>query len=150
MPKDKAVKMIKKYGTNDPFKIAVEKGITLLYEPLGKTLGYYNCYKRIQFIHINNSLNERMQKFVCAHELGHALLHRDSNTSFLKANTFYSIDRIEVEANTFAVELLLTDETIYKYKDSNLSINEVASIYGVPEEVAHLKNLHGLTDRVYF
>ncbi len=134
-----ATKMIRRHKTNNPFEIAEEKGITLLYEPLGKTLGYYSCYKRIQFIHINNTLNERTQKFVCAHELGHALLHRDSNTSFLKANTFYSIDRIEVEANTFAVELLLTDESVYKYKDSNLSIKEVASIYGVPHEVAHLK-----------
>lgn len=136
-----AVKMINRHKTNNPFEIAEEKGITLLYEQLGTVLGYYNSYKRIQFIHINNNLDERIKKFVCAHELGHALLHRDSNTSFLKANTFYSIDKIEVEANTFAVELMMPDEAVYKYKDSNLSINEVASIYGVPEEVAHLKKV---------
>lgn len=144
MPKNTAIKMIKTHDTNNPFEIAAERGITLLYEPLGETLGYYNCYKRIQFIHINNALNERLQRFVCAHELGHAILHHDSNTSFLKANTFYSIDRIEIEANTFAVELLLPDEVIYQHKDSILSINEVARIYGVPKEVAHLKNLQNV------
>lgn len=141
LPKNTAIKMIEVHKTNNPFEIAAERGITLLFEPLGETLGYYNCYKRIQFIHINNNLDESIKKFVCAHELGHALMHRDSNTSFLKANTFYSIDRIEVEANTFAVELMMPDEVIYNYKDSNLSINEVASIYGVPEEVAHLKKV---------
>lgn len=141
MPKSAVINLIKKYKTNDPFEIARSKGINIMYEPLGRTLGYYNCYKRIQFIHINNNLDERTQKFVCAHELGHALLHRDSNTSFLKANTFFSIDKIEVEANSFAVELLLTDEAISEYKNSNLSINEVASIYGVPSEVAHLKKI---------
>lgn len=136
-----AIRMIKQYKTNNPFEIAKEKGITLLYMPLGNTLGYYNCYKRIQFIHINNTINEQMQKFVCAHELGHALLHPDSNTTFLKANTFFSIDKLEVEANTFAVELLLSDEIVYQYNDSNLSINEVASMYGVPKEVTHLKKI---------
>lgn len=144
MPKDIAIKLIKKHKTNNPFEIAQAKGIMILYESLGNTLGYYNCYKRIQFIHINNNLNEKTQKFVCAHELGHALLHRDSNTSFLKANTFFSIDKIEVEANTFAVELLLTDETVYQYKNSHLSINEVADIYGVPPEVTHLKRIQNL------
>ncbi len=141
MPKNTAIKMIKAHNTNNPFEIAAERGITLLYEPLGETLGYYNCYKRIQFIHINNVLNERLQRFVCAHELGHAILHRDSNTSFLKANTFYSIDKLEVEANSFAVELLIPDEIIYQYNDSNLSINEVAGIYGIPKEVVHLKKI---------
>ncbi|MBA4538762.1 ImmA/IrrE family metallo-endopeptidase [Bacillus aquiflavi] len=106
---------------------------------MGDVLGYYNSYKRIHFIHINNSISDSLQKFVCAHELGHAILHHDANTPFLKKNTFYSTEKIEAEANAFAVELLIPDEVVYEYKDTSVTINEVAEIYGVPKEVSHLK-----------
>jgi Zn-dependent peptidase ImmA (M78 family) len=109
-------RLIKKHKSNDPFQIAKEKNIIILFAELGNTLGFYSSYKRIQFIHINNQLNEMMQRFVCAHELGHAVLHPKSNTPFLRANTLFSVERLEVEANTFAVELLLPDETISQYK----------------------------------
>jgi Zn-dependent peptidase ImmA (M78 family) len=74
--------LIKKYKSNDPFQIAKEKNIIILFAELGATLGFYNSYKRIQFIHLNNQLDEMMQRFVCAHELGHAVLHPRSNTPF--------------------------------------------------------------------
>lgn len=146
MPKTMVRMLMKKHNTNNPFEIAEEKGIVILYESLGSVMGYYNSYKRIHFIHINNSISEQLQRFVCAHELGHAVLHPGANTSFMKRNTFFSIDRIEVEANTFAVELLLPDESVYEYKDSKLSISELANICGVPEEVTHLKSLRNLRE----
>lgn len=118
--------------------------VFLFFEMLGGTLGYYNRYKRIQFIHINNDAKEALQKFICAHELGHAILHPNANTPFLKKNTFFSIERIEIEANTFAVELLLSDDVIYEYKDNSLSINEIANMYSMPEEVSHLNNLRNV------
>lgn len=144
MPKEEALKQIKKYATNDPFEIAEQKGIVVIYEKLGSALGYYNSYKRIRFIHINEDINEKLAKFVCAHELGHSILHPDANAPFMKVNTFLSIDRIEVEANTFAVELLLTDKVIYEHKDINMTLNEIASLYCVPKEVSHLKSLRDI------
>ncbi|MGH0421946.1 ImmA/IrrE family metallo-endopeptidase [Bacillus cytotoxicus] len=130
----------KKYETTNPFEIARQKEIIVLYDDLGNTLGFYNTYKRFKFIHINNQINEITQRFVCAHELGHALLHPKSNTPFLRKKTFYSVDRLEIEANTFAVELLLTDEMVSAYKDTHLSIQEVAEIHGVPRGFARLKS----------
>ena len=144
MPKKEVVRHIEKYATNNPFEIAKQKGIVVIHERLGSALGYYNSYKRIKFIHINEDINETLSRFVCAHELGHAILHPDANTPFLKKNTFFSIERIEIEANTFAVELLLPDYTIYEHKDENLTLCEIANIYGVPEEVIHLKNLRNI------
>ena len=94
---------------------------------------------RISYIFINNNLDETSQKFVCAHELGHSQLHPRVNTPFLRGNTFFSIDKIEIEANRFAVELLFPDEVLYEYENSNLSIYEVAAAYGVPDEVVDLK-----------
>lgn len=76
-----------------------------------------------------------MQRFVCAHELGHAVLHPGLNTPFMKANTLLSTDRIEREANTFAVELLMPDELIQEYQ----TIYEAAVACGVPAEIASLK-----------
>jgi len=139
--KRKVDELIKKYKTNDPYQIAKLKNIEIQYADLGNTLGFYFHDSRIKFININNKLSAEMQRFVCAHELGHAILHPRSNTPFLKKNTFFSIDKIEVEANTFAVELLLLDEAIYEYRDSNLSMYEACEMHGIPRELSHLKKI---------
>jgi len=138
--KEYVLKIVKKHDTTNPFEIAKRKSIIVLFEDLGNTLGFYNTYKRFKFIHINNRIDETTQHFVCAHELGHALLHPKANTPFLRNKTFFSVDRLEIEANTFAVELLLPDEMISEYQDTNLSIQEIAEIYGIPESFARLKS----------
>ncbi|PFK34428.1 ImmA/IrrE family metallo-endopeptidase [Bacillus cereus] len=137
--KEYVLKIVEKHGTTNPFEIAKRKNIIVLFEDLGNTLGFYNTYKRFKFIHINNKINETIQQFVCAHELGHAVLHPKANTPFLRNQTFFSVDRLEIEANTFAVELLLTDEMVSTYEDTRLSIQEVAEIHGVPSGFARLK-----------
>ncbi|MGQ0440076.1 ImmA/IrrE family metallo-endopeptidase, partial [Bacillus sp. B-TM1] len=38
-----------------------------------------------------------MQRTVCAHELGHAVLHTHANTPFLRKNTFFSISNLSTE-----------------------------------------------------
>lgn len=76
-----------------------------------------------------------MRKFVCAHELGHALLHPGINTPFLKASTLFSVNKLEREANEFAVELLLPDDLIKEY----WTIQEAAAVYEVPLEAAKFK-----------
>ena len=132
-------KLVKKHGTNNPFEIASQKGVVLLFEPLGGIYGYHHSFKRINIIHINSELNESMQRFVCAHELGHAVLHPELSTSFLQKNTLFRMDKVEREANEFAVELLLPDDCIYTYRNTDMTIYEVATTYGIPKEVIHLK-----------
>lgn len=133
--KGNAILLINKFDTNCPFKLAKLLGIQVIHEPLGNVLGYYSKHFRIKIIHINESVEENKAKFVCAHELGHAVCHPDSNTSFLKKNTFFSTDRIEVEANTFALELLFND-----YNDL-LTIDDAINEYGIPKQLALLKSL---------
>lgn len=89
-------------GTFNPFEIAENKGIVIQMEPLGTIRGYYSKALRTKFIHINCDLDEYQQKFTCAHELGHALLHPDLSTPFLRESTLFSVDKLEVEANRFA------------------------------------------------
>lgn len=99
-------KVVKQYGTNNPFEIASKKSITVLYADLGSTFGFYFSERRMKFIHINEGLNHVLKRFVCAHELGHATLHTDLSTPFMRNNTFLSVDRIEKEANSFATKML--------------------------------------------
>jgi Zn-dependent peptidase ImmA (M78 family) len=142
-------KIVEKHQSNDPFQIAVEKQIIVLFAELGDTLGFYSSYKRSKFIHINNRLNELQQKFVCAHELGHAVLHPKSNTPFLRANTLLSVEKLEVEANTFAVELLLQDEMIYQYQNTDITIYDIAEIHSIPKELIYLKNFNPETEHTF-
>lgn len=135
-------RLIQKYKTNDPYEIADYRGIIVVRESLGSTLGYHNTYKRIPFIHINFDLSEIWQRFVCAHELGHNILHSKINTPFLRANTLLSINRIEREANEFAVELLAPDQLIYyNFQNTERTMQEIAAIYGIPQEFAQFKKL---------
>ena len=111
----------RKYHTCDPFKIARNRHIKILYAPLGKVMGFHSYSLRLHVIHLNQELEEPMLQFVCAHELGHTILHPDINTAFMTRRTFFSASKLEREANTFAVELLLPDELVRE--------NEGGSIY---------------------
>lgn len=107
---------IKKHRTNNPFEIAKNRNIIIRYFPLGQTLGFYMKNVRHQVISINNDINDQLKKFVCAHELGHAILHPNENTPFLSKNTLISKDKIETQANFFAVRLLLYDKNLEDYE----------------------------------
>ncbi|MEO3944097.1 ImmA/IrrE family metallo-endopeptidase [Gorillibacterium sp. CAU 1737] len=135
--KGMAAALIRRYGTNNPFAIAEARRIPVLFEPLGATLGYFSTYKRIPIIHINQNLDEDWQRFVCSHELGHGVIHPKTNTPFLRSNTLYPIDRIEKEANEFAVHLLAgmdepgSEETLEQFFRRNGIPAEMMRFYRV-------------------
>ena len=135
--KKTALRLVRKYKTRCPFQISERKNIPVIKEPLGTIFGYTHTYKRIPIIHINIDLDRPMQRFVCAHELGHVVLHPNVNTPFMRAHTLFSIDKIEKEANTFAVELLMPDDAVYEHE----TIFKAAIACGVPWEVAILKQV---------
>lgn len=126
-----------KYGTRNPFEIAEQEDIIVAHEKLGTIQGYYNRFHRQKFIHINSEIPDYRTKVVCAHELGHAMLHPDANTPFLRNYTWYPIGKYEREANEFAAELICPDEEISEYSD--YSMNELACLFGVDEELIRYK-----------
>lgn len=136
-----ADKLIRDNKTNDPCKIAEAKNLIIIYEPLGSTSGYYNSYKRINFIHISNCLNIICQRFVCAHELEHAILYPKVNTPFYRSDTLFSVQRIERETNEFAVELQMPDYYVCAHEDKSRSVYEISAICEIPEELVELKKL---------
>lgn len=58
-----------------------------------------------------------MPKVVLAHELGHAILHNSKEVQALKDYDLFPRlnNKIELEANTFAAELLIDDNYIDDY-----------------------------------
>lgn len=144
-PRDVAIEITACYDTNNPFTIARKRNIGILYEPMKTTYGFYVRYRRFQHIILSDVLSEGMQQFVCAHELGHSILHADLNVPKLTRYTMFSRDKFEMQANTFAVELLLPDDLLREYADC--SIYQLAQSVGVPEEFVGLKLLQRLPFR---
>ncbi len=118
-------------GTFNPFEIAENKGIVIQMEPLGTIRGYYSKALRTKFIHINCDLDEYQQKFTCAHELGHALMHPDLSTPFLRESTLFSVDKLEVEANRFAACLCYPPNLLAEEYDG-CTTAQIAEILNLP------------------
>ena len=137
--KKKVSSLQRKYKTNNPFDIAKSLGIIVLFEELGSINGYYNKQLRMKQIHINCNLSRHEQHFTCAHELGHALLHPNANTPFLRSKTYMSIEKLEIEANTFAAELLIPDSLIYE--NPGMTKNQLARLAGYDEKIMEFKKV---------
>ena len=101
----------KKYGTRDPYKLCKRLKINIIYMDLGEIKGIYKKVVTNKFIVINENLDEFCQKVVLAHELGHAVLHHSKEIQALKDYDLFPryTNQIEIEANTFAAELLIDD-----------------------------------------
>ncbi|WP_397537814.1 ImmA/IrrE family metallo-endopeptidase [Rummeliibacillus pycnus] len=138
MLKSVVKELVEKYNTNNPYEIAECKNIIVINWDLHEEIrGYYKYDRRNRYIVINGNLPQEMQRVVCAHELGHAILHTRYNTPFMRQNTFFSVSKIEIQANTFAAELLISDESVRDCKC--LSINQIAALHNVPTELVKMK-----------
>lgn len=131
--------LVKIHLTNNPIEIAENKGIIVLFENLGTINGYYNTTFRQKFIHVNSSLSKHKQLFTIAHELGHALLHPKANTPFLRENTYFSINKLEIEANRFAINLLINDFDLQECLEKEYSNEQIAKVFGYPKSLIELR-----------
>lgn len=131
-------KLVEECGARDPFKIARQKNIIVLEEPLKEIKGYYNKIRRIQMIHINDDLGYFERMFVCAHELGHALLHPNDQTNKLSTYSTVSTLKKESEANYFATNLIV-DGTV-AWEIENPTNEQIMNFYGIPREMERFIN----------
>lgn len=137
--KQEAEYLYKKYNTRNPFTLARYLKVDIFYWNLpSEVKGFYQYEKRNRFIFINSELTAEEQLVVCAHELGHAVLHTKLNTPFMRTNTFFSVEKVEIEANTFAAHLLIPDESLISYYEQ-ITIYDIASLHKVPVELVELK-----------
>lgn len=127
----------KKYKTRNPYELAASMNVLVIFENLGSINGYYNKQLRQKQIHINCNLPGHLQLLTCAHELGHSILHQNANTPFLKSFTYLPVDKMEIEANKFAIELLLSDDMILDFQDYTLE--QISRFMGYCKELIELK-----------
>ena len=102
---DKARQLINKHGTADPFRLCELLGVKVFYCNLPGR-GMYYVHKRIPMIFIDEKLTGVPKELVCAHELGHHVLHKGMNRIFFDCNTLFKDERYEIEADYFSTLLL--------------------------------------------
>lgn len=134
----------KRFDETDPFRLCKAMDILLLSESMGlhdnAIKGFYMKCKRIRAITINSDLPEVVQKVIVAHELGHATIHQDSGIcTFHDISLFEQISDLEREANLFAAELLLEDQTVLNTLNQNITFFHAASVLMVPQEMLDFK-----------
>lgn len=110
--KKKANALVRKYGTRNPFEIIKHLNVIVVFYPLEGVRGFYQYFQRNNIIYIDERLPENEKQFVCAHELGHMFLHKQANALFMDSRTFLNTSKFELEANRFAVDLLISDDII--------------------------------------
>lgn len=122
--KRRVSQLVRKYQTRDPFEMIKGMNVILVHYPLEGVRGFYQYFQRNNIIYLDERLSEAKQRFVLAHELGHMFLHKKANAIFMDTRTQFNTDKFELEANTFAMELLLPDSFLDEYRE--FTIDQIA------------------------
>ena len=137
--KQKANSMARKFNSRNPLEIIKNLNVILVYYPLKDVRGFYQFFQRNNIIYIDDNLPENEQIIVCAHELGHMLLHKNSNAIFMDTRTHFVTNKYENEANTFAAELLIPDSIILE--NPGMTKNQIARLTGYDEKIMEFKKI---------
>lgn len=123
-----ANKLIKKFDTRDPFQLCQAIGVEVFYADLGSLKGMYKYLKKNRFAVINENLDPFTKTLVCAHELGHDILHQNlARKVCLQEFILYDMkSRPEYEANLFASEILLPDDIILSLARDGYDIEQIS------------------------
>lgn len=119
-----------RYGTRNPYELAEELGIMILYYDLGKMRGCFTYIDGQPVIMINERLNEHAALIVCAHELGHFVLHSDiaKEAALRDFHVFNMQCKTEYEANVFAAHLLIDEDRMFELLRAGYTAERTASI----------------------
>lgn len=133
-------KLKKRFRTDDPFEIAEACKINIRYRDFNDLKGMYTVIQRCPFIFLSDSLDEHMEKVVLFHELGHHFLHRHHAVSAFKENGLYDMSsRLEIEANIFAANFIISDEDVMKNVNYGYTTEQAARAMCVPHEMLLIK-----------
>lgn len=134
-----AASLVRKHRTRDPFRLADALGYVVIRTPLQGIRGFYQYIKRCYVIYIDSALGEQEARFVCAHEIGHALMHRGYNRIFMDSHTYFPTNKYEIEANHFALDLLYDDDDLRDLLEYPVQL--AADYMGVSTELAEYRLL---------
>jgi len=148
LAKNEAEKIIEKY-TSPPIpvlEVAENNGVDVVFTGFGvhkdKVAGF--CDFKNAKLYINNEDPINRKTFTMAHELGHWILHRElflsDPDSYKILPRFQKIDshnNLEVEANTFAANLLVPKELLLPVKDAPSAV--LAGIFNVSRAMMEIR-----------
>lgn len=134
---ERALKLVRFFGTRDPFVIATGMGAIIVRHSLKGVRGFYHYFQRNSIIYVDEMLPERTSALVCAHELGHMVLHKSVNTVFMDTRTQFNTNKYEIEANSFAMELLVPDDKILE--NIYLTTEQLSRLLGYNEKLIELR-----------
>lgn len=140
MIKQNVRKLIETHGTSNPFLLCDYLDIKIIKSNLGNEIkGFFQrTPSGHKIIHINSSIDENEMKYICAHELGHAVLHTNVSIALFIENPLQIKNKYEIEADKFAAELLIDIETdAHYYKD--MTIKQLSFIFHVPVDLLKYK-----------
>lgn len=123
----------KQAGSRDPFRIAREMDIEVLEEDFVRQKGAFCMVEGYPFIFLSSRLSEGERNAVCAHELGHALLHRSEaeKSMICEFDLYNMMTDIEYEANVFASELLIDESDLTDVLTQGMDVYAAAGELGV-------------------
>ena len=131
-------RLVKKHRTRDPFKMIQGMNAILVYYPLDDGVrGFYQYFKRNNIIYIDERLSRHDQAFVLAHEIGHMTMHRTANAIFMDTRTQFNTRKYEIQANKFAIELLIPNEVVLE--NWQLTVSQFSRLTGYSEDLIRLR-----------
>lgn len=129
---------VRKYDTRNPFQLAEHLNVEVQIGPLGSRAGCYMFLKNHKCIFLNEDLEEHERMLVMAHELAHSIMHRKENCYFIRNKTLILTSKMEIEANTFAAELLIPDDLIHE--NPGMTTAQIARLAGYDVRIMEFKN----------
>ncbi len=129
------------FSLPNPFQICAILGVQTRFYDLGSLKGLYIAINGVPYVVLNTTLEEDTARVVCAHELGHHVLHQDLATLHIlnEYERYRSQTKTEQEANLFAAHLLLPDKLLQETLAEEPDPARAAGILRVPPELLQLK-----------
>lgn len=137
---DISEEVLRDFCGNSIFQTAENAGAKVWMRSLGGLKGFYVYEGGCRYIVINEELDQVTKSVVCAHELGHDMLHRElSDGGIREATMFLANNKTEREANLFAANILISDSDILDELTYHNSASAVAASLGFPVELIEYK-----------
>lgn len=133
--KRKAQEIISLYKTAEPDEICEKMNITVFDSDLPDNVnGFTVKLLESRFIIINRNLDGYKRRVTVAHELGHIILHGDTNSVNLSCNTGFCVSKYEREADGFAAYLLLYAEMSSFDGYESVTSQDISKITHIPQQ----------------
>ena len=122
--KKRANQIAHRFQSRNPFEIVRGLNVILVDAPLSGVRGFYQYFQRNHIIYLDETLSEQERTLV------------------LDTRTHLKTAEYETEADTFAIELLLPDDTFSEYLSAGYTSEQISRITGYAQRLIDLKASH--------